>query len=177
MIIREQRNEQDYVCDIEVFMFTKLLGEYLLVFGNLELALENTIEIMINKIVQGREIELRKITRFLLKGQSVSKKLNVLKFLILYLESKTQAEWLNFIQNVQYLSEIRNILAHGMYGEESDNLLKLSYDNNGELKETSMSIEKLNELLNQLGERYRQLFDSVIEPLELYICEHPKLEI
>ncbi len=158
-------------------MFAKLVGEYLLIFGNLELTLENAIEIITNKVVQGKEIELKKITRFLLKGQSVSKKLNTLKFLVAYLEFKKQTEWLDFIESIKGLSEIRNILAHGMYGVANEDFLKLSYDKNGELKETFISVEKFDTYLKELSERYRQLFDSVLEPLELYISKYPKLEI
>ena len=158
-------------------MFAKLVGEYLLTFGNLELTLEKTLEIIIKKVVQGKELELEKITRFLLTGQSVSKKLNILKFLINYLDDDKQIQWRKFIESIKRLAEIRNILAHGMYGVENERFLKLSYDNNGELKETSISLEQFNADLDELGERYRQVFDSFISPFELYISKYPKLEI
>ena len=158
-------------------MFAKLVGDYLLTFGNLELTLENTIETIINKVVQGKGLELKKIMRFLLTNQSVSKKLNTLKFLISYLDDDKQIEWRKFIESVKHLSETRNILAHGMYGVENERFLKLSYDNNGELKETSIILEKFNVDLDELGERYRQLFDSLMEPFALYISKYPKLEI
>ena len=38
-------------------------------------------------------------------------------------------------------------------------------------------LEKFNADLDELGERYRQLFDSLIAPFELYISKYPKLEI
>lgn len=158
-------------------MFAKLVGDYLLTFGNLELTLEQTIEIIVAKVVQGKKSELKKITRFLLVGQSVSKKLNTLKFLINYLDKDKQIEWGNFLESVKHLSEIRNILAHGMYGATDEKFLKLSFDNNGKLKEISISLEKFNAELDELNERYRQLFDSIIVPFELYQSKFPKLEI
>lgn len=158
-------------------MFAKLVGDYLLTFGNLELTLEKTLETIINKVVQGKELELKNITRCLLKGQTVSKKLNVLKFLNSYLDDDKQIEWRKFIDSVKHLSEIRNTLAHGMYGVENENILKLSFDNNGGVKEVSISLEIFNAELDELKERYRQLFDSIVEPFEVYISKYPKLEI
>ena len=158
-------------------MFSKLVGDYLLTFGNLELTLEQSIETIVNKVVQGKEVELKKITRFLLVGQSVSKKLNTLKFLISYLDNDYQMEWRKFLESVKHLSETRNILAHGMYGATDEKFLKLSFDNNSELKEISISLERFNEALDELNERYRQLFDSIVTPCELYISKYPKLEI
>ena len=157
-------------------MFAKLLGEYLLTFGNMELTLESTIEIIIKKVVKGNEEELEKITRFLLKGQSVSKKLGTLKFLIKYIDLNKQQDWLDFIGSVKNLSETRNMLAHGMYSIEDDKFLKMTYDNKGDLKETVISLEDFQLCLEELGERYRQLFDSMIGIWELYISKYPKLE-
>ena len=64
-----------------------------------------------------------------------------------------------------------------MYGATDEKFLKLSFDNNGKLKEFSISFEKFNADLDELNERYRQLFDSIITPCELYISKYPKLEI
>lgn len=158
-------------------MFAKLVGEYLLTFGNIELTLENTIETIIKKVVKGNEEELKKITRFLLKGQSASKKLDTLKFLIKYIDLNKQQNWLDFIGSVKKLSETRNILAHGMYGVEDDKFLKMTYDNNVDLKETVISLGDFQLSLEELGERYRQLFDSMIGIWELYISKYPKLEL
>ena len=158
-------------------MFSKLVGDYLLTFGNIELTLESTIETIIKKVVKGNEEELKKITRFLLKGQSVSKKLDTLKFLINYIDLDKQQEWLDFIGSVKKLSETRNMLAHGMYGIEDNKFLKMTYDNNGNLKETILSFGNFQLYLEELGERYRQLFDSMIQMVEVYLSKYPKLEL
>ena len=157
-------------------MFSKLVGHYLLIFGNMELTLERTIETIIKNVVKGNAEELKKITRFLLKRQNVSKKLDTLKFLINYIDLNKQQDWLDFIGSVKKLSEIRNLLAHGMHGVEDNKFLKMTYDNNGDLKDTIITFEDFQLYLEELGERYRQLFDSIIGIDELYISKYPKLE-
>lgn len=158
-------------------MFAKMVGNYLLTFGNIELTLENTIETIIKKVVEGNEEEVKKITRFFLKRLNFSKKLETLKFLIKYLDLEKQNDWFDFISSAKSLSETRNTLAHGMYGIENDKFLKLIYDNNGELKETVFALEDFQIHLKELSERYRQLFDSIIEPWAIYLSKYPKLRL
>ena len=158
-------------------MFAKVVGDYLLTFGNIELTLENTIETIVKKVVEGNEEEVKNITRFFLKGQSVSKKLETLKYLIKYLDLEKQKDWFDFIGSVKQLSETRNMIAHGMYGIDNDKFLKLIYDNNGKLKETVLTIGDFQLCLEELGERYRQIFDSILEPREIYLSKYPKLRL
>ena len=69
------------------------------------------------------------------------------------------------------------MLAHGMYGIEDNKFLKMTYDNNGNLKETILSFGNFQLYLEELGERYRQLFDSMIQMVEVYLSKYPKLEL
>ena len=158
-------------------MFAKLVGDYLLTFGNIELTLESAIISIIKIVIKGNEEELEKLIKFFLAKQSTSKKLETLKFLIKYLDSEKQEDWLAFYSRIKNLSETRNMLAHGMYGVENDKFLKIVFDKDGKLKETIISAEDFQEFLNELCESYRQLFDSVIEPQSKYISKYPKLEI
>ena len=73
---------------------------------------------------------------------------------------------------------MRNILAHGMYGIEKDHFIKLKRDH--ESKE--IDDESLLKNQKELEDRYRQLFDSVVEKTEfgkeklIWVSEFPKLK-
>ena len=157
--------------------YRTIVGSYLLTFGNLEQTIDTSIQVIWKKHFGDHSAE---IICKIIKKMNFQKRLEILEELIHHigLPDFNISEWDELFSSINSLNDMRNILAHGMYGIEKDHFIKLKRDH--ESKE--IDDESLIKNQKELEERYRQLFDSVVESTvigeekQIWISRFPKLK-
>lgn len=157
--------------------YDAFVGRYILLFGNLEKTIDESIRIIWNKHFGEKSGE---VISGIIKDMKLYKRVKTLYEIIDHtnLTDPEKADWKKFFEAIDKCINTRNLLAHGMYGIENGCFLK--FRKNGET--ILISDEDFSDQLTELDTRYRQLFDSVIEA-SLYeasgftwICSYPKLQ-
>ena len=138
--------------------YSTIVGHYLLTFGNLEQTVDTSMRVIWKKHFGNLSVEI--ISRIIEK-MNFHKRLEILQELINHigLSDLDISEWNKLFSSINNLNEMRNTLAHGMYGIEKDRFIKLKRDH----KSKEIDDESLLKNQKELDERYRQLFDSVVE--------------
>ena len=152
----------------------ELVGRFLLLYGNLEKTLDCSIELyIVNKLGNHEAGKLIKIV--VDKLSNTKSKIEILKEFIdsSEMDDKSKSDWYSLINDLLTLNNLRNTFAHNMYGVEENKIIKFKKN----WDEVPFNLDDLVENVHKLEERYRQLFDSVLEPDEIYISSYPKLKI
>ena len=157
--------------------YNTIVGSYLLTFGNFEQTVDTSIQIIWKKHFGDHSAEI--ISRIIEK-MNFCKRLEILQELINHigLSDSDISEWHKLFSSIKILNEMRNTLAHGMYGIENDRFIKLKRD----YESKEIDDESLLKSQKELDERYRQLFDSVVESTVIgeekliWISVFPKLK-
>lgn len=161
--------------------YSELIGKYILCFGGFETTIYySIIEICLQ--FYDRNIILNKILiKMLASISGISKKVQVLEYIIslLDLSEQTNNEWKDFFKATYKLIEKRNIYAHNMYGVSEDTFYKFTNKRNarGISIEKEIPFSSIKNDVKELEERYRQLFDSMIEKDCIWISCYPKLKL
>lgn len=90
---------------------------------------------------------------------------------------ETPVEWKEFFDDAERIKRFRNTLMHNYFYIDDGVLCKAAKPKRGELDlgEIRIPLDTLEKELALLEDRYRQLFDSVIERDETWILRFPKL--
>lgn len=154
------------------------IGTYILTFGNLEETIHRSIILICNKNFCNNTKLTELIDKMLISISSVYKKLELLEYLInlIELDEENQNLWQDFFDKTKELITRRNIYAHNMYGIKSGTFFKFKARTKTNEK---ITLEKLDNDIKELEERYRQLFDSIIQDFTIgkstWISKYPRL--
>ena len=157
--------------------YSTIVGSYLLIFGNLEQTVDTSIQVIWKKHFGEPSSE---IISKIIEKMNFYKRLEILQEIINHigLSNSDISEWQKLFSSIKCLNEMRNTLAHGMYGIEKDRFIKLKKD----CESKEIDDESLLKNQKELDERYRQLFDSVVvsavigEEKLIWISVFPKLK-
>lgn len=162
---------------------TVIAGKFLLNFGCLETAVFQAIMRIFTTHNVCTSKTYYEDLQVLIKRNSFSTNLDYLKFYVSKY-AKNKNDWNSLFEDITLLSEKRNILAHQIYGinfvGEKKMLKQKRYRALSKCdQEISISLTEMNEWCSLLNERYRQLFDSVIEAYYdeniTWISKYPQL--
>lgn len=121
-----------------------------------------------------------KIVDNMLLSVSIYKKVNVLEYIVnlINITAEEKKAWMDFFESVYDLIKKRNIYAHNMFGIEGETIIKFTNkkDVNGLTIEKKIEVNELKADVNELRERYRQLFDSIIDETNIWISHYPQLK-
>lgn len=143
-----------------------LVGEFILLFGSLEHALLCSIVSICMKHCPSNSPKYPEMLELLIKNNEFSVNLDYLKYFVSdFIKKEDRKDWEELIADINELMQMRNIIVHQMYGAENNTLIKRKTSRSLKRKAEYIEIQKedLQKSFNLLTERYRQLFDSVIE--------------
>jgi hypothetical protein len=155
-----------------------MIGKFVLSFGSFESTICSAILLISKKYLHISEKKALDFLIFLISKNSLNDNIEILKYLIEYFDLKPKDEWREFVRDTKDLQQKRNIYAHNFYGIDKKTLIKKTIKKK-EYKWEEFDSETIEKDLNLLNERYRQLFDSVIEndisEDFIYISKYPRL--
>jgi len=146
-----------------------IIGDFILTFGSLETTLQKSIKLLACNFFRCDNIMglYETIHMILKQNNDFSANLNILRFIVYnFVGENYRKDWNEWFKDVEYIMERRNVYAHNMYGvDDAGNLVK--YKESKSYKKSSdyitIPLSKVDEDFDLLQQRYRQIFDSVIE--------------